>query len=122
MNIQCERDLRHAYELLRIYEEICKVDSVKVKELKAQIRAYVKTSHEKHIVKDEGVDGYIELVSFPDFLDTFDKEEVEDWFKEYRVLELHSAFGCTGRPFTVWFKVFRRQGRWAAYHYVAFDV
>lgn len=89
---------------------------------KERIREANRESSGSRIVKDNGIDGYIELVFIP--LETAtDKETVEDFFRAYRCIEpRYSAYDCTGCAFTNWFKVFKRRGFWYAYHSVSYDV
>ena len=76
------------------------------------------------IVKDNGIDGFVELISFPEAFDTIDGEDgAEEFFKTF--FEIHarpSMYDCTGQAFTSWYKLFERNGRIYAYHCVGFDV
>lgn len=50
-------------------------------------------------------------------------EDVEAWFTENRYIHgVNSQYDCTGCLFTEWFKVFRRRGRWYAYHCIGMDI
>ena len=123
MNIRSSSDLRLAYELLTIFKDAGKAYSVKADEMKRQIRSYNSLQYSSRIVCDDGIDGYVELIQVPYCFDSFSKEEVENWFDDNCTYgPIHSAYDCTGRPFTSWFKVFRRQGHWFVYHSVGFDV
>ena len=76
---------------------------------------------ERRLVHDNGIDGYVELIRFPEGFDT--EESAKDFFKEFIEVEcLRSAYDCTGQPFTGWYKLFRRHGRFHAYHCVCYDV
>ena len=76
-----------------------------------------------HIVRDDGIDGYVELVQLPEALDEAHKVVAADWFRANRYLEfLPTPYDCSGQKFTNWFKLFRRQGHWFAYHSVSIDV
>ena len=79
---------------------------------------------ERRIVKDYGIDGYVELVSIPEVIDTLDGEDgADEFFKTF--LEIHarpSMYDCTGQAFTSWYKLFKRRGQFWAYHSVCFDV
>lgn len=79
---------------------------------------------ERQIIKDYGMDGYIELVSIPEVFDTLEGEDgANEFFKEF--LEIHarpSMYDCTGQAFTSWYKLFKRRGQFYAYHSVCFDV
>lgn len=49
--------------------------------------------------------------------------DVEAWFTENRYIHgVNSQYDCTGCLFTEWFKVFRRRGRWYAYHCIGMDI
>lgn len=112
---------RVAFEIIEIYKDLGKSDCDYIKKLKRQIRADLKETPKRKIIKDNGIDGYIELVELPPEIDS--PEDAEWWF-QYNVFiyPTYSMYDCTGRPFTVWQKLFRRNGHWFAYHSVAFDV
>lgn len=40
----------------------------------------------------------------------------------YRYIYTPSQYDCTGQPFTLSHKLFKRGGRWMAYHHYAIDV
>ena len=123
MNIRCKADLRSAYELLYIFNEIGKGDCQKAIELKRQIRSYLHLPHNTKIILDNGIDGYVSLSQLPELLDDMSKEEAVEWFEHNCYIEpTYSVYDCTGQPFTIWFKVFQRQGHWVAFHCVGFDV
>ena len=116
------RDLRTAYFLLKIVVEGSEnVSTALMISLKCSIRAYTnRPTGGVWIVKDDGIDGYTELREMPRF-DSM--EEADDWFKRCYYMEAApSAYDCTGQHFTVWYKLFRRRGRWWAYHRVGVDV
>lgn len=49
--------------------------------------------------------------------------EAEDEFNDcYRYIYTPSPYDCTGQPFTLSHKLFKRGGRWMAYHQYAIDV
>lgn len=123
MNIRSSRDLRLAYELLTIFKGAGKANSEKAGELKKKIRSYHKLSVSSNIVRDNGIDGYVVLMQLPEILDRKGQEDAVEWFEKMCYIEpTYSAYDCTGRPFTNWYKVFRRRGHWFAYHSVGFDV
>lgn len=121
--IRDRKDLRAAYEYLKIAEEL-EASEEKKAEIKRGIRKYIREESKKpytHIVKDSGMDGYIVLMELPDFLK--ERREAEDFFEEKFVMYTStSLYGCTGQAFTSGYKVFNRRGRFYAYHYVGFDV
>lgn len=120
--VQTERDLRQAYEFQRMIRQDGEhhSDALTIS-LKRAIREYTNRSIDwVRIVKDDGMDGYIELRKMPRF-DSL--EEADEWFKNCYYLEAQpSAYDCTGQRFTVWYKLFQRHGRWWAYHRVGVDV
>lgn len=66
-------------------------------------------------------DGYTELVTIPEVFDT--KESADEFFKDFIWLDSpHSMYDCTGKAFTCWYHLFKRNGRFYAYHRVALDV
>jgi hypothetical protein len=87
-------------------------------ELKRSIRAYQHDTeaNKRTLVKDEGMDGYIELFEMPDVSDA------EGWFNDVERLEyVPSQYDCTGQAFTIWHKIFRRNGKLMCYHRVGYD-
>ena len=123
MTIHSKEDLRLAYWLLLEYKKAGKGDCPKAGELKKTIRSYQHLPHSTEIIRDDGMDGYVSLMQLPEFLDDASKEEAVEWFEHECYIEpTYSAYDCTGRPFTSWYKVFRRRGHWFVYHSVAFDV
>lgn len=121
--IRNRKDLRTAYEYLKIAEEL-EASEEKKAEIKRGIRTYFREVNKKpytHIVKDSGMDGYIVLMELPDFLE--EKQEAEHFFEERFVIRTSTTlYGCTGQAFTSGYKVFNRHGKFYAYHYVDFDV
>lgn len=123
MTIRNNDDLRLAYELLADCKSIWPGDHKRVEKLKKQIRSYFRKPCAVTVVRDYGVDGYVILFQLPEFLDNETQEDAIDWFcEECYIRPTCSAYDCTGKPFTNWFKVFRRRGHWFAYHSVLFDV
>lgn len=138
LEIKNRNDLKVAYGYIRLCEEFKKehkeraavVDKY-IKNVKKDIRSYVSKNRniqsvgnsfiEQRIVKDYGLDGFIELVGFP--IICLDYESAEEFFKEWLYIEPYrSAYDCTGKPFTSWYKIFERNGQFYAYHSVSFDV
>ena len=76
---------------------------------------------ERRIVKEDGIDGYVELVSIPDVFDT--EEAADAFFKDFLYISCRpSMYDCTGQAFTSWYKLFKRRGQFYAYHRIALDV
>ena len=75
----------------------------------------------RRIVKEYGIDGFVELVELPDDIDN--EAYADKFFHEYVYMEpVNSMYDCTGRAFTSWYHLFKRNGRFCAYHKVSMDV
>lgn len=75
---------------------------------------------ESRIAWTYGIDGYVELITFPD---GYTLMETESLFKRHFKIDYYPTYyDCTGQAFTVWHKTFQRNGRYCIYHSVAFDV
>lgn len=124
MIIRNVEELRFAYFLMGIFEDARKTNELDYIKIKKQIREFIhKPKLTSWIVKDYGIDGFISLHLLPEFLEGSSIEDVKKYFEEEEVIECpYSAYDCTGRPFTSWYKIFRRHNRWYAYHSVAIDV
>ena len=89
---------------------------------KKEIRAYVnKKTSDRRIIKEYGIDGYIELIALPERLT--DLENAIEYFEDVeKIYYRPTYYDCTGQAFTSWYKVFKRNDRFFAYHSVCFDV
>ena len=126
--IRNTRDLREAYQTIKLINDCIKLKNDTcidgfvryIIEIKQEIRKY---NHEvpcSRLVKDYGIDGYIELYELPNYDDIKDARE---YFEECeRICYTPSPYDCTGQAFTVWYKIFKRWGRTWVYHRVGFDV
>lgn len=125
------KELRALYEDLSLWNnilELYNVDKSKVekqiKDIKQKIREYDRPKEDSfnyRIVKTYGIDGYIELVELPAYVDNM--EYAKEFTAEYiRIPSFSCAYDCTGRCFTNWTKVFERNGKFYCYHSVGFDV
>lgn len=124
--------LHELYDWLQICKEMCELYGYDVNEIakdeiikkKRKIRDIYKQENEKperHIVHDNGIDGYIELLQLPEEITT--RETADEWFQYNKYMEyVPSAFDCTGQRFTSWYKLVERNGRWWAYHCILVDV
>ena len=66
-------------------------------------------------------DGYTELVTIPEVFDT--EESADEFFNDFIKINYRpSMYDCTGQAFTSWYHLFKRNGRFYAYHRVAMDV
>lgn len=87
-------------------------------------RALRKFAHREvsavRIIKGD-MDGYLSIQRLPDRLHNLG--EAEAYFDQHEAYHpVPSPYDCTGRPFTCWFKVCQRDGRFYAYHSVGFDL
>lgn len=124
--------LHELYDWLQICKEMCELYGYDVNEIakdeiikkKRKIRDIYKQENEKperHIVHDNGIDGYIELLQLQEEITT--RETADEWFQYNKYMEyVPSAFDCTGQRFTSWYKLVERNGRWWAYHCISVDV
>lgn len=143
LKITNDRDYRIGYEILNYHKERGAETgnawdiTNRFTELKRNLRQYGNRPStvdvgcgfkvERRIVQDRGMDGYTELVSIPEVFTTLaddgDDPDAESFFKSFIYIEPRpSAFDCTGRPFTSYYKLFRRRGQFWAYHQVCYDV
>ena len=128
--IMNDRDFRIGYEILLYAKERMAEDGgnthtrrKRVADLKRNLRRYAhrETGYERRIVKDYGIDGFVALERLPD--DFKDMDQAREFFKEFMTYHYRpSMYDCTGQWFTSWFKVFKRNGGYYAYHAVSVDV
>ena len=141
--IRNDREYRLCYEILHdVLERLAETDGCtearteRIIELKRSLREYAHRDNtievgpgfrvESRLVRDFG-DGFIELVSIPEAFDTLEDDEngpgADTFFKDFLYIHMRpSPYDCTGQAFTEWYKLFRRHGRFWAYHSVGFDV
>lgn len=124
--------LHELYDWFQICKEMCELYRYDVNEIakdeiiktKRKIRDIYKQENkkpERHIVHENGIDGYIELFQLPEEIAT--RETADEWFQYNEYMEcVPSAFDCTGQRFTSWYKLVERNGRWWAYHCISVDV
>ena len=134
-------DLRFEYEELLFWEK--ELDSIlsddketddrymnfvveHVKKIKKRIRdehkLREKDSEYKRVIRYD-YDGFLEIVSLPDILSNCSEEEMVGFFeRNVYIHALPSQYDCTGQLFTAWYKLFKRNGKWMAYHCVGCDV
>lgn len=118
--------LKEAYNDLLMFERFPgSAHSERVEEfviqLKRDIREYIHRDSDYRIVRDE-LDSFVELVELPDYTAVYSEERALLWFKMYRSYRLFDELGCGGQFFTTGVKLFRRRGRWYAYHFVSVDM
>lgn len=127
IEVRNNSDLRVAYEVLNMLNRFGKIGKnymieEKIAQQKREIRAFQKKQQEGgRIVKDYGIDGFIELLELPEYIRSM--AEGNEYFEECVAIQAEpSAYDCTGQAFTSWYKVFERKGKFFAYHSVSFDV
>lgn len=120
--------LKEAYNDLLMFERFPgPAHSKRVEELviqlKRDIREYIHRDSDYRIVRDE-LDSFVELVKLPEKLSPLSKESVLEWFYMHRAYrdDRYDGMGCSGQFFTTRVKLFRRRGRWYAYHFVSVDM
>lgn len=125
MEIYNRRDLRIAYEQILFLKQLKDEygDDLRIgkhlKRLKQDIRKYNNRVEEipRRLVKDNGMDGYIELIEMPE------TEDPEEWFNcNVRLNYRPSMYDCTGQAITCNHKIFRRREKLMCYHDVCFDL
>ena len=120
MTIENTRDLRFWYSYLRMQNDLPLINEALVKEVKQKIRTYTNAPGDETRYLDEDFDGVTLLFPLPEDLKS--TEAAVEYFRE--ALYIHfvpSPYDCTGRPFTSWFKVFKRGNRFWAYHRIGRD-
>ena len=123
MTVKNIKDLKVAYILLNFFATNgVDPNTDSVKSLKREIRSFTnKPASEEKLVKDYGVDGAVVLFPLPARLDSM--EAAVDYFMDCEYIHSpNSAYDCTGRCFTSWFKIVEKNGRFWAYHSIARDV
>ena len=90
---------------------------------KRQMRRYLRgggTPRDRRIVKDDGIDGYTELIRLPEEIQTM--EEATRYFNSVEFIPpALGPYDCTWQAFTAWDHIFQRNGQWYAYHRVIYD-
>ncbi len=127
MTILTDHEYRDEYKRLHFYEEIEKEIGYneaiedEIVSLKKEIREWQGRKPEAVIVRDDGIDGYVEKRRLPEWIRS--REEGEDYFKDmYFIPVYRTCYDCTGRPFTSWYSVKEMNDGFYAYHCVRYDV
>ena len=123
-------ELRAGYIAIRTAEDMERISGKKVVatndyliHLKRDLREWIKRDdgEPRNVIFFDG-GGRIALAELPVIRDGR-REEVEAVCSENRYIHVViSQYDCTGCLFTEWFKVFRRRGRWYAYHCIGMDI
>ena len=121
MRIRGREDLKVAYYIINACNGKGK-DDPHLRDIKRAVREYLDDADKTRKVIKADYDYCVELVILGD--DTGETlKEVDDYFRETEYLPMvYSAYDCTGRMFTEWYKIFKRRGCWMAYHCVGRDV
>lgn len=128
MRIENNEDLRVAYKDLIAWEKEISgsryrsiLDEI-IEEYKIEIRAYFKrTEHKTAKLVQFDSDNEIWLEELPETIKTI--EEAKVWFSKHRYREkLPYYYNCSGQLFTAWHKIFKRNGKYFAYHCICRDV
>lgn len=119
------KDLRRAYQIVRFFKNNDQDTLPTVINVKREIRAYLgeeaDSSLYRRIIKED-FDYYVELLTLGDDAGETETEAI-NYFRETHFIPVyHSQYDCTGRPFTCWYKIFKRRGLWMVYHCVGIDV
>ena len=133
MDINNSRELRIKYETLKMYEDevLCRISDPEriaklqrhIREIKHTIRNYHHRKDNKYIIKNDGADGFIELIELPENIK--DKSTAEEYYEENIYISIpdrYFDFDRTGRPFTHWHKTIKRREKYFIYHSVGYDV
>lgn len=123
--IRNSKNLRDAFKIVHFFKENGQGTLPTIIDVKREIRAYLGEEADsrlyRRIIKEES-DYYVELITLGED-DGETEAEAEAYFRETEFIPVtYSAYDCTGRPFTCWYKIFKRRGLWMAYHCVGFDV
>lgn len=120
------KDLRRAYQIVRFFKNNDQDTLPTVINIKREIRAYLGEEADSSLylrIIKEDFDYYVELLTLGDDDGETTETDAEAYFRETEFIPMtYSAYDCTGRPFTCWYKVFKRRGLWMAYHCVGIDV
>lgn len=134
-NIKDNTTFRMGYEMIAVLEandhNNPNMKNNLIPQLKKQLRHYAHRDNmedvgmgfmvERHIIKEYGIDGYIELVSIPAVFETMG--EADEFFKDFIYRHAYtSVHDCTGQAFTSWYRLIIRRGQFYAYHRVVLDV
>ena len=122
MTVHNNRDLRTFYELLHMLgDRRDDKTALYVEKIKMAIRAYRDRPIDQAQIVRSGLDSMVVAIPLPWHLET--EEEADAYFRACYYREAyHSMYDCTGQVFTTWYKIFRRGGRFWAYHATAMDV
>ena len=117
--------LRQSYLDLLLFKQCGPVRSERmesyVRQLKHDIREYNRQSSGSRVIIGE-FDHIVELIELPAETSGFSEAEAAAWFDANRAYHISFTLGCSGQYFTTYVKLFRRRGRWFAYHFISVDM
>lgn len=116
-------DCKVAYSILKDSEFISKADPEKIKNLKRELRKYLHKpiTEERRCIFEDDYGYYIMLIRLPEFVKC--EEDAEEFFDKFERMEyIPSQYDCTGQHSTRGHKIFKRQGRFWCYHFIAVDI
>ena len=131
-----EFGLRRTYEYLRLYEESLEefqnkypdnkkgIDRLKkeIRSMKQSIRKFNKIAPDinRKLIKSTD-SSYVLKITLPETVKT--KEDAENHFLIREYMECpNSPYDCTGKHFTIGYKLFFHKARWVVIHWVGVDV
>lgn len=122
MRILSKGDYRTAHSIIEGFKEhgITPANNEHLRDILRDMRAYThRPASASVLVKNYGIDGYIERFDIP-----AEVTDPEAYFEEFHRLEyIPSPYDCTGQGFTSWHRIFEKPaGGWRCYHRVGVDV
>ena len=112
---------REMYMMINFFEKSGIKDAAAdkyVAELKREIRKQNRKTAPHYVCAD--YESAIVLEECP--AEVVTEEEALEWFEYNKFIEpVHSAYDCTGRLFTAWYKPVCRRGKWFVYHSIERD-
>lgn len=90
-------------------------------DLKRTIREYAHRKSDRKYFAESDYGYYKLLIELPEYIKTY--EDADEYFKEEEFMTCRpSQYDCTGQHFTLRYKIFKRNGRFMAYHECGMDV
>ena len=127
-----DREYRTKYETFVMMTEIIKdihpttwkrflIEEPKIQELKRELREYSHRKSDRKYFAESDYGYYKLLIELPEYIKTY--EDADEYFKEEEYMTCRpSQYDCTGQHFTLRYKIFKRNGRFMAYHECGIDV
>lgn len=90
-------------------------------DLKRTIREYAHRKSDRKYFAESDYGYYKLLIELPEYIKTY--EDADEYFKEEEFMTCRpSQYDCIGQHFTLRYKIFKRNGRFMAYHECGMDV